>query len=94
MIQMDEIPLNEETLNILSELEWFVKPEHYKCVPVQGREFKGKKQKYINHDYFREIRAKGRGHNGFPEASLSHSFDPAVLETVDQATRLSYLMKG
>lgn len=72
---MKDIPLNDFCIEILNETLWFLENDNYKSVQLSGKTLTSQQaDHYTSISYLEEIRAKGRGHNGFPDAICSHSF--------------------
>lgn len=73
---MNDIPLNEETKEILNETLWFLKNENYKSVHMTcGKHLNEKNaDHFTSEEYLEHIRSLGRKHDGFPESITGYSF--------------------
>ena len=73
---MRDIPLNEETIELLNETMWFVQDENYKVVRLSCPKSAGVEaaEHFTSLDYLEKIKRMGGEHDGFPEAIVGHSF--------------------
>lgn len=73
---MKDIPLNQETIDILNEALWFIKDDNYKLVHCGKKDLRTpeKADYYCGEEYYKKIRSMGRSHDGFPEILVGYSF--------------------
>lgn len=88
---MHDIPLNEETKEILNETLWFLKDENYKSVHMSSRnQFNASDAEYFTgEEYLKRIQGMGTKHDGFPEHITGYSFGQNGLNFTKDAGNLA-----